>query len=82
MRSFLIFTVFAGLGLLFLYQKHHDAPIDSTKVAAEVKSTPAAALTPAPRGQASEYNYMKRALDRAATVRDEARTQTQSAQNP
>ena len=46
------------------------------------KATPVAQLTPAPRGQASEYNYMKRALDRAATVRDQARDQTRAAQNP
>jgi hypothetical protein len=83
MRSFLKFVVFAGLGVLYLYQKQHDStPADSVKTAAVAKATPAAQLTPAPRGQASEYNYMKRALDRAASVRDQARDQTRAAQNP
>lgn len=85
MRSFLVFIILAGLGLLFLYQKQNaPAPADSPDAAAVVKATasPAAALTPAPRGQASEYNYMKRALDKAATVRDQARDQTRAAQDP
>jgi hypothetical protein len=85
MRKFLTFLVFAVLGLLYLYQKQHEsAPAESLQSVATVnaKPTPAAVLTPAPRGQASEYNYMKRALDRAATVRDQAQSQTQAAQDP
>ncbi len=39
-------------------------------------------LTPAPRGQASEYNWMKRSLDRAADIRDQARARTKEAQDP
>ena len=88
MRAFLIFAVVAGLGGLYLWQKQTDSAAapgqdNMTRHAASTVSTPATVpLTPAPRGQASEYNYMKRALDRAATVRDEARAQTKSAQDP
>jgi hypothetical protein len=85
MRGFLIFVVVAGLGYFFLRQKQSETPAQTTKPvamqAAGAKPTPAP-LTPAPRGQASEYNYMKRALDRARDVRDESRARTQEAQNP
>jgi hypothetical protein len=83
MRTFLALLAFAGFGVLYLYQKQHEpavAPGSTTTVSA--KATPAPQLTPAPRGQASEYNYMKRALDRASTVRDQSRDQTRAAQNP
>ena len=88
MRRILFFLVIAGLGFLFLRQKQHEAPpLPAAKSvvagnSAVAKSQPAPALTPAPRGQASEYNYMKRALDRAADVRDQARTQTKQSQDP
>jgi hypothetical protein len=87
MRKILIFLVIAGLGFLFLRQKQHEAsssPATKSVVASNsaAKSQPQVALTPAPRGQASEYNYMKRALDRAADVRDQARTQTKQSQDP
>ncbi len=84
MRAFLIFLVVAGLGFVFLYQKK-SADTSSTPakaVTAQMSATKPAALTPAPRGQASEYNYMKRALDRAHDVRDQSRAQTAAAQNP
>ncbi len=81
MRSFLVFVVMAGLGVLYYYQKQHEAaPAPVATVSA--KATPVPQLTPAPRGQASEYNYMKRALDRAATVRDQSRDQTRASQDP
>ena len=88
MRRILLFLVIAGLGFLFLRQKQHEAPppaaaksvVASNSVVAKLQPQPA--LTPAPRGQASEYNYMKRALDRAADVRDRARTQTKQSQDP
>jgi hypothetical protein len=79
MRAFLIFLVIAGLGFVFLRQKQSDTP---TTPAKPVAAQTAAALTPAPPGQASEYNYMKRALDRARDVRDQSRAQTAAAQNP
>jgi hypothetical protein len=85
MRGFLIFVVVVGLGYFFLRQKQSEALPGADKPVATqsvgVKATPVP-LTPAPRGQASEYNYMKRALDRARDVRDQSRAQTQEAQNP
>ena len=85
MRAFLIFVVIAGLGYFFLRQKQNETqpavskPVTNQSVAA--KPTPAP-LTPAPRGQASEYNYMKRALDRARDVTEQSRARTQEAQKP
>jgi hypothetical protein len=83
MRGLLTFMLIAGIGgALFLWQKQNEqknaAP--ETHAATQPQSKPA--LTPAPRGQASEYNWMKRSLDRAADVRDQARTQTKEAQDP
>jgi hypothetical protein len=88
MRGFLIIVVVAGLGFIFMRQKHADVattaakPVSTQPSAASGKPAPAPALTPAPRGQASEFNYMKRALDRAADVRDQARGQTKAGQDP
>ncbi len=79
MRGFIIFLLVAGLGFVFLRQKEGQTPSPPAKSAA---AQPAAQLTPAPRGQASEHNWMKRALDRAADVRDKSRAQTKEAQDP
>ena len=87
MRGFLIFLLFVGLGVVFWRQKQQEAasaptkPVVSQSQSVEAKPTPPPQLTPAPRGQASQYNYMKRALDRAADVRDQARAQTKEAQD-
>jgi hypothetical protein len=80
MRGLLIVVVIVGLGVLFLRQKQHEkavAPIGAQSAAAASPT-----LTAAPRGQASEYNYMKRALDRAHDVRDQSRARTQANQDP
>jgi hypothetical protein len=89
MRGLLIVLVIAGLGYFFLRQKQNEAapPEASKPVAAATQSVvakpvPPPALTPAPPGQASQYNYMKRALDRARDVRDQSRARTQEAQSP
>jgi hypothetical protein len=89
MRGFLIFLLVAGLGFVFLHQKQNEPSSAAAKPAAQTQSqsaamqpTPAPQLTPAPRGQASEHNYMKRALDRAADVRDQSRAQTKQSQDP
>jgi hypothetical protein len=85
MRAFVIFLVIAGLGYFFLRQKQNETqpaaskPVANQSVAAKPTPVP---LTPAPRGQASEYNYMKRALDRARDVTEQSRARTQEAQNP
>jgi len=84
MRGFIIFLLIAALGILFLRQQHNEMSptAEKTAVAAtpQAKATPAP-LTPAPRGQASEYNYMKRALDRARDVTEQSRARTQAAQD-
>ncbi len=77
MRGLLIVVLIVGLGYVFLRQQNEKTPVAAHSVAA---SSPA--LTPAPRGQASEYNYMKRSLDRARDVRDQSRARTQNDQNP
>ena len=80
MRGFLIFLVVAGLGYFFLRQKQGDSPRAEAKpVAAQSVE---AKLTPAPRGQASEHNWMKRSLDRARDVTEQPRAQTQESQKP
>lgn len=87
MRGFLIFAVIGGLGFVFLRQKEHQTTSASAKPPVQTqavapKPAPKPQLTPAPRGQASQNNWMKRALDRAADVRDKARAQTKEAQDP
>ena len=87
MRGLLTFMVIAGLGGgLFLWQKRNEektgAPAAVPAAAQKQSAIAKPELTPAPRGQASEYNWMKRALDRAADVRDQARAQTKEAQGP
>jgi hypothetical protein len=85
MRGFLIFLVIAGLGYFFLRQKQSDTSSAGAKptVTQSVGATSApAALTPAPRGQASEHNWMKRSLDRARDVTEQSRAQTQESQKP
>ena len=81
MRGFLTFIAIAGIGGgVFLWQKQNEQKTAS----AETQTAPRQAqpaLTPAPRGQASEYNWMKRSLDRAADVRDQARARTKEAQD-
>jgi len=85
MRAFLIFVIVAGLGFVFLHQRQNETPPATAKSAATqsvaARPTPAA-LTPAPRGQASQYNWMKRSLDRARDVTEQSRAQTQESQKP
>ena len=75
----------AGVGGgLFLWQKQDErktAVMDNSG-AQKQSVTAKTELTPAPRGRASEYNWMKRSLDRAADVRDQARARTKEAQDP
>jgi hypothetical protein len=80
MRSFLVFAVFAGLGGLYLWQKHGETAVPTANKTEAVVSAPQ--LTPAPRGVASEHNWMKRSLDRAADVADKSRERTKQSQEP
>jgi hypothetical protein len=86
MRGLVTFMAIAGIGGgLFLWQKRHEqeSKASETPTASRQQATTAeASLTPAPRGQASEYNWMKHSLDRAADVRDQARARTKEAQEP
>jgi len=84
-RGFILFVLVAGVVFVFLRQQQNETPPATAKPvptqSAGAKPTPAP-LTPAPRGQASEYNYMKRALDRARDVTEQSRARTQESQNP
>jgi hypothetical protein len=84
MRAFLIFVIVADLGFVFLRQRQNETPSPQAPITTQsvgAKPTPAA-LTPAPRGQASQYNWMKRSLDRARDVTEQSRAQTQESQKP
>jgi hypothetical protein len=85
MRGFLIFVLAAGVVFVYLRQKQNEqppaAPAKSVAIQAGAKPTPAP-LAPAPRGQASEYNWMKRSLDRARDVTEQSRAQGQESQKP
>ena len=72
MRAVVLLVIIFALGLLFWRQKQ-NGPSQAT--------TPPS-LTPAPRGQASEHNYMKRALDRGGDVTEQGRARTEQAQKP
>ena len=77
-RVFVAILLLVSAGFFYLRQQRSQA------VRASAQPVPAAspALNPAPRGQASEYNYMKRALDRAQDMRDQSRARTEEAQQP
>jgi hypothetical protein len=85
MRGFLIVLIFVGLGIVYLRQKQSEpASIAAKPVPAQPVGATASpiALTPAPRGEASEYNWMKRALDRTRDVTEKTRAQTKQSQDP
>ena len=85
MRGFLVFVLVAGVVFVYLRQKQNETPPATAKPIATqvVGAKPAPApLTPAPRGQASEHNWMKRSLDRARDVTEQSRAQTQESQKP
>jgi len=86
MRGFIIFILVAGVVFVYSRQKQNETPPAAPKpVAAQVtvagQTTPAP-LAPAPRGQASEYNYMKRALDRAHDVTEQSQARLRENQRP
>lgn len=81
MRGFIIFVLAAGVVFVYLRQKQNETPPTAAKPLVAAQTTPAP-LAPAPRGQASEANWMKRSLDRARDVTDQARARTQQGQQP
>jgi hypothetical protein len=80
MRSFFAVLIFAGLGALYYWQKHNEAPPAAVKT---VSSQPAqqtkAEAQPRP---VSEHNWMKRSLDRAHDVGTNAAAHTKQSQDP
>ena len=80
MRGFIIFLLVAGVVFVYLRQKQNETPPAVPKPVA-AKMTPAP-LAPAPRGQASEYNYMKRAMDRARDVTEQSQARLHENQRP
>jgi hypothetical protein len=83
MRTFLVLLIAGGLGVLFYHQKHQTPAAAEVKTVANSPATqPSKPGQPAEPRPVSEHNWMKRSLDRATEVRDQARTQTQQSQNP
>jgi hypothetical protein len=82
MRASIVVFVLAGLGAVYLWQQKADEPKPaiSTPVVQQKRTTAAVAATPA--REPSEHNWMKRSLDRARDVRDQARAQTKESQDP
>jgi len=82
MRAVATVLVLAGLGGLYLWQKKsgQSEPATPPPPAQHAAASPAAAASP--MREASEHNWMKRSLDRARDVRDQARTGTKDSQDP
>ena len=85
MNAFFLLVVIAVIGVVLWFQKHsengHDADNRAAVELAE-KSGTSPQPNSAPSAQTSPHSYMKRALDRAHDVRDQARARTQQAQEP
>ena len=84
MNAFFLLIVVAIIGIVLWVQKHSDsghAADNRAAVELAEQSGSSSPPTSAPAGQA-QPNYMKRALDRARAVRDQARAGTQQAQEP
>jgi hypothetical protein len=85
MNAFFLLVVVAIIGVVLWFQKHSDSGhAAETRAAVELAEQTGASPQPtsAPSGQASSHSYMKRAIDRARDVRDQARAGTQQAQEP
>ena len=88
MRAFIVLLIAGGLGFLFYHQKHPGPEAIELKTANSQPAQATQSAQPAPAGNnaqprpVSEHNWMKRSLDRATEVRDQARAQTQQSQNP
>ena len=84
MNAFFLLVVVAIIGVALWLQRHAATPHDAdTRTAIELAESSAASPRPnsSPAASASEHSYMKRALDRARDVRDQARAHTQAAQD-
>ena len=85
MNLVFILVVVAVIGGVFWFQKHSDSGhAADTRAAIELaeKSGTSPQPSSAPPAETSPHTYMKRAIDRARDVRDQARARTQQAQKP
>lgn len=83
MRTFLCVVAIGGLGLLYVWQKKSEPPTATALTKTEIH-TAAREASPGstPIGQVSEHNWMKRSIDRARDVSQQARAQTKQSQDP
>jgi hypothetical protein len=82
MRAFIAILVIAGLGGLFLLQKNNQQPESVATQPAMQRVSPSASASASPANQVSEHNWMKRSLDRAHDVANQARKRTKDSQDP
>ena len=85
MNLVFILVVVAVIGGVFWFQKHSDSGhAADTRAAIELAEKSGISPQPssAPTAETSPHTYMKRAIDRARDVRDQARARTQQAQEP
>jgi hypothetical protein len=83
MRILVTVVILAGLGGLYLWQKKTETrQAPATSVATQrAAPSPAAAAAMTTR-EPSEHNWMKRSLDRAHNVTEQARARTRDSQDP
>ena len=81
MRAFIVILILAGLGGVYLLQKapQHESVAAPPAVA---QSSPSAGASASPKPEVSEHNWMKRSLDRARDVAEQARRKTSDSQDP
>ena len=82
MRTFLVILVAAGLGGVFYYQRHSGTEASASNSGGPKPVTTHVVQTTTTKTEPSEHNWMKRSLDRATEVRDQARARTQQSQDP
>jgi hypothetical protein len=83
MRTVIVILVVIGLGGLYAWQKKAgESSEPSTTVGKPAQFTASPVPATSPVHEVSEHNWIKRSLDRARDVRDQARTSSRDSQNP
>jgi hypothetical protein len=82
MRTAIILLLVAGLGAVYWWQNNGEKAKPAAPAAAVQRSASSSVTGATPAQEPSEHNWMKRSLDRARDVRDQARTGTAEGQNP
>src|SRR5437016_1762364 len=82
MRTAIIIMLLASLGAVYWWQKNGENATRPDPAPALQHTAPSSAKAATPAQEPSEHNWMKRSLDRARDVRDQARARTHDAQNP